>query len=360
MGRTLTHGPRGCSGWPRLTAPSPRVVLNRSQMVPDDPALHLLVVERDDRIAAQIDEVLRAWPHAEFVTVRATTVAEATDHLADELPDAVVLDLPLQRVQGLETLLRVRSLAPRAAVVVLSGEDEERLARDVIRAGAQDVIAHTVEGLDRLPRVITWACERQRRLIDILDQALRDELTGLSNRRGLHTLVEHLMALQRRAGLALTVLYLDLNGFKTINDAYGHDVGDLVLRRFAQLLRASYRESDVIARVGGDEYVVVLIDDHRADPSDRLREAFLAAVDEEVFPPELGFAAGVATTSAPTSTVAFVDLLRQADDDMYQQKVALAEGTGGRGVPGHDPVVREVRLDHQLVPSDPAVAREVP
>ena len=91
-----------------------------------------------------------------------------------------------------------------------------------------------------------------------LSLAMRDELTGLSNRRGFDTLAEQTIAMCRRVGEPATLLYFDLDDFKTINDTLGHAGGDRVLRTFADRLRATFRDSDVVARVGGDEFCVLL------------------------------------------------------------------------------------------------------
>jgi len=87
--------------------------------------------------------------------------------------------------------------------------------------------------------------------------ALHDALTGLANRRLLDELLMAALARTRRTGTCLVVSYLDLDGFKSINDDYGHAVGDAVLEEVGQRLRATVRDADVIARVGGDEFVVV-------------------------------------------------------------------------------------------------------
>ena len=87
--------------------------------------------------------------------------------------------------------------------------------------------------------------------------ALLDPLTGLANRRLLDELLTAALARTRRSGAALVVSYLDLDGFKPINDAHGHAVGDAVLEEVSRRLRATVRDADVIARVGGDEFVVV-------------------------------------------------------------------------------------------------------
>jgi diguanylate cyclase (GGDEF)-like protein/PAS domain S-box-containing protein len=99
--------------------------------------------------------------------------------------------------------------------------------------------------------------ERRKLQADLADLALRDPLTGLANRRLLDELLEAGLAHARRDDLALAVAYIDLDGFKEVNDTYGHDAGDAVLCEIARRLLASVRTADLVARVGGDEFVIV-------------------------------------------------------------------------------------------------------
>jgi len=92
----------------------------------------------------------------------------------------------------------------------------------------------------------------------ILLLATLDELTGLTNRRGFEALARHSLGMCRRMQRPAVLLFFDLDGFKRINDAYGHAEGDKALQAFARLLRSTFRESDVVARLGGDEFAVLL------------------------------------------------------------------------------------------------------
>jgi diguanylate cyclase (GGDEF)-like protein len=93
--------------------------------------------------------------------------------------------------------------------------------------------------------------------IAMISQATLDELTGISNRRGFIEIAKHVFELCKRAKHSATLVSVDLNGFKGINDTLGHQAGDDVLREFARQLLVNYRESDVVARIGGDEFCVL-------------------------------------------------------------------------------------------------------
>ncbi len=156
--------------------------------------------------------------------------------------------------------------------------------------------------------------------------ATTDELTGLANRRGFKSLAEQAVRLCASTQRPASLLYLDLNGFKQINDTYGHAEGDRALVAFATILRTALRDGDVIGRMGGDEFAVLLssTDEHGAmSAMERIRnqlEIFNRAAQK---PYQLRSSVGSAMTrDDQPSTVD--DLLARADAAMYQQKRATA------------------------------------
>jgi diguanylate cyclase (GGDEF)-like protein len=154
--------------------------------------------------------------------------------------------------------------------------------------------------------------------------ALEDSLTGLANRHQFLMRGRDLFALAKRSGRHLTLLNMDLNGFKAINDRHGHEVGDRVLVHVARQLRDCLRESDLLARLGGDEFLA-LFPDTAAGPMldallERLRLAVTGPVPDLKEQVSIGISIGTATCSDSTATLE--DLMRQADAAMYRSKVA--------------------------------------
>ncbi|MFB6240447.1 MAG: diguanylate cyclase domain-containing protein, partial [Gemmatimonadota bacterium] len=161
--------------------------------------------------------------------------------------------------------------------------------------------ASLLEGDGEPARVLTTAVDvtvRKQREMRLRHQAYRDPLTGLANRRLLRETAEQTLALAERHGRTAGLLYLDLSDFKQVNDTFGHDVGDLVLVAVADRLRELVRESDLAARVGGDEFAILLpeIDDEAGalQAGRRLLEELnrpIGVAEEEV---RIGGKAGIA------------------------------------------------------------------
>src|SRR5260370_541876 len=152
---------------------------------------------------------------------------------------------------------RVRQGSSCMPELVVAGVDVDQLSAEVFGKGAEDYRIKGRVAAALLERAIRYAIERHRLLADVGSTALFDELTGLYNRRGLLTVAGPLFKMVGRLKKHMVLLFLDLDNLKAVNDTWGHKAGDLALMETADLLRQSFRESDMAARVGGDEFAVV-------------------------------------------------------------------------------------------------------
>ncbi|MBZ9664438.1 EAL domain-containing protein [Pseudomonas sp. LMG 31766] len=155
-------------------------------------------------------------------------------------------------------------------------------------------------------------------------QAVTDALTGLLNRRGFHQALESALARIERSGQRVAVLYLDLDGFKRINDSLGHDVGDQLLRRVGEQLKACLRPYDSLARIGGDEFTALL--DNLGHPEDAAKVAEklieLVSVRHTLDGMDITLGASVGIACFPECGQSVEGLLRSADMAMYEAKRA--------------------------------------
>jgi diguanylate cyclase (GGDEF)-like protein len=145
-----------------------------------------------------------------------------------------------------------------------------------------------------------------------------DDLTGLANRRGFDAIAAHTIAMCRRVDRPATLLLFDLDGFKQINDTLGHEAGDDVLRRFGKELLATFRDSDVVARRGGDEFCVMLSGATAGDVPRPLSLLLDRLAGDDKNPPVL-FSVGAATYD-PVRHETVAHLVQEADIAMYRQK----------------------------------------
>jgi diguanylate cyclase (GGDEF)-like protein/PAS domain S-box-containing protein len=154
--------------------------------------------------------------------------------------------------------------------------------------------------------------------------ALYDALTGVPNRRLLQTRLEDALGRARRHGTRLALAYLDLDGFKAINDAYGHDAGDRLLVEMCRRLSACLRETDTLARLGGDEFVLLLVDLRQDTEWQAVMQRVLDATARPVIDSEhlLQVSCSLGVTLYPDDNVGPDTLMRHADQAMYQAKQA--------------------------------------
>lgn len=279
----------------------------------------VLLVEDDFQTIRMVHECLS---DASCEVVEAGRLSQALEHLAADNFDAVVTDLSLPDSRGPETFRIIEARHPDVAIVVLTGSYDESLGIKAMRQGAQDFLLKDQIDPVLLRRSLLYAIERQKVRRELLSLALRDPLTGLYNRRGLAALAEHQLTLGRRDGRAIVAVSVDVDDFKEINDAHGHDAGDRVLVRVADVLRRTFRAPDVLARIGGDEFVVIATTEHpEAIPmiAARLRAHLRSANHSARRPDDISVSIGVSVLD-PLVATSLNDVLNAADRAMYDDK----------------------------------------
>jgi diguanylate cyclase (GGDEF)-like protein len=223
-----------------------------------------------------------------------------------------------------------RSNLPRAALVVPLRAPEGAIGSlsAITRANPPDFPREAADLLEALAQRAGPALRNAKRFVEATQLSELDSLTGLANRRVFHELLQREVARSRRYGRRLSLIVLDLDDFKRINDLVGHLAGDSVLAEVATRIRGCVRSTDIGCRVGGDEFAVIMPESTRGD-ADHLAARIERAVSAEPIANAgtLNVSAGVAELSpADTATALF----ERADEDLYRAKSAVKQrGRGG-------------------------------
>jgi len=281
--------------------------------------------------------------------------AQALELARAELPDLIITDILMPNMDGFTLVRRLRAeplLMGLPVIFQTANYDVSEIHRLARASGIQHILRNPAEPQEilravneslkqptipaRLPQTGQLQREHLQLLADKLYQkvselekandrlrsfSLTDGATNLNNRRGFMILATGLLKFARRAGYPASLLYIDMDSLKYINDTYGHAAGDAALIHFAKILTDTFRESDVIGRLGGDEFVVLMID---ATESDLLNmqarlQSNVDAHNLQAGGQALSFSLGVIHVEA-NSIDTMEALLSQADAAMYKHK----------------------------------------
>jgi diguanylate cyclase (GGDEF)-like protein len=284
--------------------------------------------------------------------------AEALTLAQAELPELIITDILMPHLDGFSLVRRLRAEPLLANIPVIFQTDNydvsevHRLARasgvqHILRKAAepQEILRAVTESLKRptQPARLPQTGQLQRAHLELLADklyqkvselekandhlrsiSLTDALTGLNNRRGFMILATGLLKFARRVSYSVCLLYIDLDSLKYINDTFGHSAGDAAIMQFSRILIDTFRDSDVIGRMGGDEFVVMIADASESDLASlqaRLQSNIdlynLSAAHGQAF----SFSLGVIRVE-PQSTITMEELLSEADAAMYKHKVS--------------------------------------
>lgn len=297
---------------------------------PDNTKVHILLVEDSvpDATLLQRSIADSSWSQRAEV-FHCKTLAEACEQLAQGDYDCVLLDLGLPDARGTGNIETILEADPDATIVVLTGNDNDSAAMEALKLGAQEYAIKGMYEGEGLVRILRHAMERNRMAVEL--KALRerewflathDNLTQLPNRQLFNDRAEQALAQAKRKSGQIAFCFLDLDGFKPINDNHGHAVGDELLRRVARILDEAVRDTDTVARLGGDEFVLLLSPLQSADQALQVSERVISHLSaiSEIEGNQISLGASIGISLYPEHGEGLDVLLRHADAAMYLSK----------------------------------------
>ncbi len=274
----------------------------------------VIIVDDDERLL----EIFKTALSLEGYQCETASSAESALELINKTSfDIMLTDIRMPGIEGFELTHKAKKIIPDMAVIIMTAYAEEFSYDNAIEAGASDFIKKPFTLNELMARIQHVKLQEKVRTM-----AVTDELTGLYNRRGFFSLAEKLLQLCKREKKGIFMLYTDLDGLKKINDTFGHKEGDMALIDIANILRNNYRESDIIARIGGDEFVVIPIgttEDSAKIATSRLQKSIEIHNSEINRSYKLSLSFGIAYYD-PENPCSIDELLVQGDKLMYEQK----------------------------------------
>ena len=223
-----------------------------------------VLVADDSAVSRKLVELTLS--EKQYSLVFAKSGRETLDLFAEQHPSLVIVDWMMPDLTGLEICKHIRSRAQASYtyIILLTGKSEKESVVEGLAAGAVDYLTkpfHHEELIARVGvglRIIGLQREIEAKNLLLKELSLTDALTSLPNRRAIEDWATRQLSGAARYGFSFWVALADLDHFKRVNDTYGHDAGDSVLKAFSEILKSNSRKSDICGRIGGEEFLLVL------------------------------------------------------------------------------------------------------
>jgi len=221
--------------------------------------IKILVVENNVEDNVLIQHVFSTIKGIKCDLIFAERFTKAIELLECNAIDLVLLDLAVLDSYGIKAFEEIYGIYSEIPIIMLGSPDEEEMAIDAVRKGAQDYLIKSRLGSYPLRHIINCSVERNLLRIKMAQASITDELTKLYNRRGFFVMTGQQLQLARRMQKNVGVFFIDIDGMKEINDFFGHHQGDQALIDISKILKDACRSTDIVGRIGGDEFGISLI-----------------------------------------------------------------------------------------------------
>ncbi|MBL4850768.1 MAG: EAL domain-containing protein [Gammaproteobacteria bacterium] len=289
-----------------------------------------MLVDKDDNDYAMIVNALRCHDYEQFTITRACRLDEAIEMIDSERFDLVISDLNLPDSSSISTVSRLGRYAEIIPIIMLTNISDQRIGQMAISAGIEDCfVKDYFNDIELLYKTISFSIERhrikkqlRRACAEHERMATHDVVCDIPNRLLFLDRLNHALSHADRHGDSLALVYIDLDGFKPVNDGLGHDVGDFVLSTVARRIHNQVRESDTLARIGGDEFAVLLPRCDDVMNLDQVLQNIKRVISEPVIYQSLtsSVTASIGVASYPKDATTRHNLMHFADLAMFEAK----------------------------------------
>ncbi len=255
-----------------------------------------------------------------FHHVSSLTVAQ--DYIHVNFINLIILSISMPESKALEYINKIQIINSSLSIIILMEQDDRVFILKAMQQGVQDYLIKDEGDGYLVIRAIHHAMERKQIELQLTSMAYFDSLTGLANREYFHITFSRAIEQANRNKQSLSLLFLDLDHFKDVNDSFGHLIGDKLLIVIAERLRSCLRSIDFIARLGGDEFVILLDDIHTSLSVKKLVNKILISLSRAIIieTHEITISTSIGIVIYPDDALNTKDLLQYADIAMYKAK----------------------------------------
>lgn len=317
----LTDQLRAIKGHPEFTHASlDQTLMNEKSTI--------LLIEDDDNSAKYYSRILISKGYAVLIAKKGT---EALYLIENSVVDLIMLDIMLPDINGLEILKKIRSDSNPSIrdipIIITSVISDPKTKVAGIESGADDYLVKPVNHAEMLARIranlrrkiISRRIEEEKEVL--FNRSVTDPLTGLFNRLYFRTVMERAIAASKRFNMPYSLLMMDIDDFKIINDSFGHLTGDNVLKEIGRILQGMMRACDIAVRYGGEEFAVLLTDngiEGACHFAERLRDQIECCSGKETGDNKITVSIGL--TQFKTDDSCMEDIIKRADEALYMAK----------------------------------------